>query len=68
MKIHEVYLDPADKYRVRVALDETESVFFKFQEFPTQEMVQAEVDKLIAAREAAILEAQAQENGAANPD
>lgn len=38
-KIIEVFLDPADKYRVRVAVDENSTQFFKFDHYPTQEEV-----------------------------
>lgn len=38
-KITEVFLDPADKYRVRVVVDENTSQFFKFDHYPTQEEV-----------------------------
>lgn len=38
-KITEVFLDPADKYRVRVVIDENSSQFFKFDHYPTQEEV-----------------------------
>ena len=38
-KIIEVFLDPADKYRVRVAIDENSTQFFKFDHYPTQEEV-----------------------------
>jgi len=38
-KITEVFLDLADKYRVRVIIDEHNSHFFKFDHYPTQEEV-----------------------------
>lgn len=38
-KITEVFLDPADKYRVRVVVDENSTQFFKFDHYPTQEEV-----------------------------
>lgn len=38
-KITEVFLDPADKYRVRVIIDENSTQFFKFDHYPTQEEV-----------------------------
>lgn len=38
-KITEVFLDSADKYRVRVMIDENSSHFFKFDHYPTQEEV-----------------------------
>jgi hypothetical protein len=37
--ITEVFLDPANKYRVRVIIDENSSQFFKFDHYPTQEEV-----------------------------
>jgi hypothetical protein len=38
-KITEVFLDEADKYRVRVVIDENSTQFFKFDHYPTQEEV-----------------------------
>jgi hypothetical protein len=38
-KIIELFLDPADKYRVRVMIDENSTQFFKFDHYPTQEEV-----------------------------
>lgn len=38
-KIIELFLDPADKYRVRVIIDENSTQFFKFDHYPTQEEV-----------------------------
>lgn len=38
-EITEVFLDLANKYRVRVALDEHNTQFFKFDHYPTQEEV-----------------------------
>lgn len=46
-KITEVYLDPADKYRVRVMVDENNSQFFKFDHYPTQEEVDIVVDNYL---------------------
>jgi hypothetical protein len=43
-KIIEVFLDPADKYRVRVAVDENSTQFFKFDHYPTQ----TEVNELVS--------------------
>jgi len=43
-KIIEVFLDPADKYRVRVAVDENSTQFFKFDHYPTQQ----EVNELVS--------------------
>ena len=37
--ITEVFLDEADKYRVRVIIDESSTQFFKFDHYPTQEEV-----------------------------
>lgn len=37
--ITEVFLDPANKYRVRVVIDENSTQFFKFDHYPTQEEV-----------------------------
>jgi hypothetical protein len=37
--ITEVFLDEADKYRVRVIIDEHSTQFFKFDHYPTQEEV-----------------------------
>jgi hypothetical protein len=37
--ISELFLDPANKYRVRVIIDENRSEFFKFDHYPTQEEV-----------------------------
>ena len=37
--ITEVFLDPANKYRARVAIDENSTQFFKFDHYPTQEEV-----------------------------
>lgn len=42
-KIIEIFLDPADKYRVRVSISESETQFFKFDHYPTQE----EVDTIV---------------------
>lgn len=38
-KIIEIFVDVANKYRVRVALDEHNTQFFKFDHYPTQEEV-----------------------------
>lgn len=43
-KITEVFLDEADKYRVRVIIDENSSQFFRFDHYPTQE----EVNELVS--------------------
>ena len=43
-KITELFLDPADKYRVRVVIDENSTQFFKFDHYPTQE----EVNELVS--------------------
>ena len=42
----------AGKRRVRVALSDDECVFFKFQERPTREQIEREVERLKAARAA----------------
>ena len=46
-KIIEVFLDPADKYRARVAIDENSTQFFKFDHYPTQEEVDIVVDNYL---------------------
>ena len=46
-KITEVFLDPADKYRARVAIDENSTQFFKFDHYPTQEEVDTVVENYI---------------------
>jgi hypothetical protein len=43
-KITEVFLDEANKYRVRVVIDENSTQFFKFDHYPTQE----EVNELVS--------------------
>lgn len=43
--ITEVFLDPANKYRVRVAINESSTEFFKFDHYPTQE----EVDEVVSS-------------------
>jgi hypothetical protein len=43
-KITEVFLDEANKYRVRVVIDENSSQFFKFDHYPTQQ----EVNELVS--------------------
>lgn len=45
-KITEVFLDMAEKYRVRVIIDENtqETFFFRFHHYPTQEEVNSVVD------------------------
>ena len=42
----------ARKWRVRVALSDDECVFFKFQERPTREQIEHEVEWLKSARAA----------------
>jgi len=37
--ISELFLDPANKYRVRVIIDENRTEFFKFDHYPTQEEI-----------------------------
>ncbi len=46
-KITEVFLDAADKYRVRVIIDEHSSHFFKFDHYPTQEEVNSVADNYL---------------------
>lgn len=46
-KITEVFLDPADKYRVRVVVDENSTQFFKFDHYPTQEEVNTIVESYL---------------------
>ena len=50
MKIVSREIDMARKYRVLVALDETESMEFKFNEEPKDEAVLAEAERLVAER------------------
>jgi hypothetical protein len=38
-QITELFLDPANKYRVRVVINENSTQFFKFDHYPTQEEV-----------------------------
>lgn len=47
-KITEVFLDTADKYRVRVAISENETQFFKFDHYPTQEEVDIIVENYLS--------------------
>lgn len=49
--ITEVFLDPANKYRVRVALDEHNTQFFKFDHYPTQEEVNLIVSNYLQSQE-----------------
>jgi hypothetical protein len=37
--ISELFLDPANKYRVRVIIDENRTEFFKFDHYPNQNEV-----------------------------
>ena len=46
-KITEVFLDSADKYRVRVVIDENSTQFFKFDHYPTQEEVNTVADNYL---------------------
>jgi hypothetical protein len=48
-KITEVFLDAADKYRVRVAVDENSTQFFKFDHYPTQEEVNEVVESYLSS-------------------
>jgi hypothetical protein len=45
--ITEVFLDPANKYRVRVAINENSTEFFKFDHYPTQEEVNVVADNYL---------------------
>jgi len=46
--ITEVFLDEADKYRVRVIIDENSTQFFKFDHYPTQEEVNEVVSSYLS--------------------
>lgn len=46
-KIAEVFLDEADKYRIRVVIDEYSAQFFKFDHYPTQEEVNTVIEQYI---------------------
>lgn len=48
-KITEVFLDAANKYRVRVMINENETQFFKFDHYPTQEEVNEVVGSYISS-------------------
>jgi hypothetical protein len=45
--ITEVFLDEANKYRVRVVVDENSTQFFKFDHYPTQEEVNVVADNYL---------------------
>lgn len=45
--IIEVFLDPANKYRARVVINENSTEFFKFNHYPTQEEVNTTVNQYI---------------------
>lgn len=45
--IIDIYLDPANKYRARVAIDENSTQFFKFDHYPTQEEVDSVVSQYL---------------------
>ena len=47
--ITEVFLDPADKYRVRVKIDENSTQFFKFDHYPAQEEVNEVVSNYLSS-------------------
>lgn len=47
-KITEVILDMAEKYRVRVSTDENNSIFLKFDHYPTQQEINEVVENYIA--------------------
>lgn len=55
-KITEVFLDPADKYRVRVMINENSTQFFKFDHYPTQEEVDIVVSNYLENIDSIILE------------
>ena len=42
--IREITLDIANKYRVRVSIDEDSAVFFKFDHYPTQDEINIMVE------------------------
>lgn len=46
-KIIEFFTDPANKYRVRVMIDENTAQFFKFDHYPTQEEVNMVVENYL---------------------
>jgi hypothetical protein len=50
-EILEMNTEPDGHLIVRVAINENRSVFFSFQETPTQEQIDAEVQKLLQAEE-----------------
>jgi hypothetical protein len=45
--ISELFLDPANKYRVRVIIDENTTEFFKFDHYPTQDEVNSIVERYL---------------------
>lgn len=45
--ITEVFLDPANKYRVRVVINENSTQFFKFDHYPSQEEVNLTVSNYL---------------------
>ncbi len=49
-KIHSVEKDMAGKYRVKVKINESESIQFKFDHIPDQDEVDLHVERLIQAR------------------
>jgi hypothetical protein len=49
-KITEVFLDEANKYRVRVVIDENSTQFFKFDHYPTQEEVNELVESYLQSQ------------------
>lgn len=50
-KITEVFLDEANKYRVRVVIDENSTQFFKFGHYPTQEEVNEVVENYLSQQQ-----------------
>lgn len=49
--ITEVFLDEANKYRVRVVVDENSTQFFKFDHYPTQEEVNLIVSNYLQSQQ-----------------
>ncbi len=49
-KITEVFLDLANKYRVRVMISDNESMFFKFNNYPSQEEVNYTVENYLQSK------------------
>jgi hypothetical protein len=49
-QITELFLDPANKYRVRVLINEHSTQFFKFDHYPTQEEVNTIVENYLQSQ------------------